>query len=113
MTKKKKAGVTLVYASFVERRPLPDLPKHMPKRGKFVYVCPRCCGTGEWLLEAPGAGLTSERCKPCGATGRVTDKNWRKWCRVLGAPNLMEWEHWITWDDWIAEGRPRLTGREE
>jgi hypothetical protein len=78
------------------------------KNAEQQYVCPRCSGAGEWVLEGDDFQCVGS-CPPCGNTGKVTPKRWQKWCAVAyDAESLMQWDRWITWDDWVAKGKPSL-----
>jgi len=57
------------------------------KRSPGLFDCPRCNGTGAY--EASTTYGCVSRCRPCGGTGRVTQRDWNAWCdRLNSAPTL-------------------------
>jgi DnaJ-class molecular chaperone len=55
---------------------------------KEVVACPRCNGTGEYSITTEDGNGFSERCRPCGGTGRLSKEAWNAWCDYLASLSL-------------------------
>jgi DnaJ-class molecular chaperone len=53
-----------------------------PQTTTKMHSCPRCEGTGAFILAGDGFEC-GEVCRPCAGTGQVSAEQWREWCAYL------------------------------